>query len=49
MKKLIVKFLTGNALFLTPFKGAENRFSVSCRVCTTDLTKYVYHMEKHIG
>ena len=31
-KNLNAKFLTGNALFLTPFTGTENRFSISCMV-----------------
>ena len=31
-KKLNAKFFIGNALFLTPFKGTENRFSISCMV-----------------
>ena len=29
---LNAKFLIGNALFLTPFKGTENRFAISCMV-----------------
>ena len=29
---LNANFLIGNALFLTPFKGIENRFSISCLV-----------------
>ena len=40
MKMLIFKFLTGNASFLTPFKEAQNRFSISCLVCATELTQY---------
>ena len=39
-KNLNAKFLIGKALFLTPFKGTENRFSISCLVCATYLTKY---------
>ena len=31
-KNLNAKFLIGKALFLTPFKGTENRFSISCLV-----------------
>ena len=31
-KNLNAKFLIGNALVLTPFKGTENRFSISCMV-----------------
>ena len=31
-KILNAKFLIGKALFLTPFKGTENRFSISCLV-----------------
>ena len=31
-KNLNAKFLIGDALFLTPFKGTENRFSISCMV-----------------
>ena len=31
-KILNAKFLIGNALFLTPFNGTENRFSISCLV-----------------
>ena len=26
--------------FLTPFKEAENRFSISCLVCPTELTQH---------
>ena len=32
-KNLNANFLIGKALFLTPFKGTENRFSISCLVC----------------
>ena len=39
-KNLNAKFLIGKALFLTPFKATENRFSISCLVCAIDLTKY---------
>ena len=39
-KILNAKILIGKALFLTPFKGTENRFSISCLVGATDLTKY---------
>ena len=31
-KILNAKFLIGKALFSTPFKGTENRFSMSCLV-----------------
>ena len=31
-KNLNAKCFIGNALFLTPFKGIENRFSISCLV-----------------
>ena len=31
-KNLNAKFLIGKALFFTPFKGTENRFSISCLV-----------------
>ena len=31
-KTLNAKFLIGKALFLTPFKGTETRFSISCLV-----------------
>ena len=31
-KILNAKFLIGKALFLTPFKGTEKRFSISCLV-----------------
>ena len=31
-KNLNANFLIGKALFLTPFKGRENRFSTSCLV-----------------
>ena len=40
MKILNVNLFTGNALFFTPFKGADNRFSISCLVCATELTEY---------
>ena len=31
-KNLNAKLFIGKALFLTPFKGTENRFSISCLV-----------------
>ena len=31
-KILNAEFLIGKAVFLTPFKGTENRFSISCLV-----------------
>ena len=31
-KNLTANFLIGKALFLTPFKETENRFSISCLV-----------------
>ena len=46
-KNLNAKFLIGNTLFLTPFKGTENRFSISCMVCATDLTKYTTYGNLH--
>ena len=36
----------GKHFILTPFKGAENRFSISCLVCATELTKYTTYEEK---
>ena len=49
MKNLNAKFLIGSASFSTPFKEAENRFSIFCLVCATELTKYIRHMEKSMG
>ena len=47
MKILIAKFLTGNTSFSTPFKEAENRFSISCLVCATELTQYITYGNGH--
>ena len=44
-KNLNAKFLKGKALFLTPCIG--NRFSISCLVCATDLTKYTTYENLH--
>ena len=46
MKILNANFFTGKNFILTPFIGAENRFSISCLVCATEL---IPHMEKQIG
>ena len=46
-KNLNAKFLIGKALFLIPFKGTENRFSISCLVCAIDLTKYTTYGNLH--
>ena len=47
-KNLNANFLKGKALFLTPFKGTEeNRFSISCLVLATDLTKYTTYGHLH--
>ena len=46
-KNLNAKFMIGKALFLTPFKGTENRFSISCLVLATDLTKYTTYGNLH--
>ena len=43
MKILDGKFLTGNASFSTLFKEAENRLSISCLVCATELTQYTIY------
>ena len=46
-KNLNAKFLIGKALFLTPFKGTESRFSISCLVWATDQTKYTTYGNLH--
>ena len=46
-KNLNANFLIGNALFLIPFKGTENRFSISCMVRATDLTIYTFYGNLH--
>ena len=40
------QFFTGNT-FLAPFKGAENRFSLSCLVCATAMTQYTAYGKVH--
>ena len=46
-KNLKAYFLIGNASLLTHFKETENRFSISCLVCTTELTKYTTYGKLH--
>ena len=44
---LNAKFLIGKALFFIPFKETEKRFSISCLVWATDLTKYTTYGNLH--
>ena len=39
MKIIKAIFLKKGNTFLTPVNGAENRFSIPCLVCTTELTQ----------
>ena len=46
-KNLNANFLIGKALFLTPCIGTEIRFSISCLVLATDLTKNTTYGNLH--
>ena len=46
-KNLNAKFLIGKALFLTACIETQNRFSISCLVFATDLTKYTTYENLH--
>ena len=40
MKILNAKYFYGKHCILTPFKGTDNHFSITCLVCATELTQY---------
>ena len=45
-KNLNAKFLIGKAIFLTPFKGTENRFSIYIMSDLSHRPDQIYHLWK---